>query len=245
MTNEVGTRHNGEVTAEVGTWRDSTRIFLQPIAAPSILGLFGFAGATFMVAAHQAEWFGNTQSPAFLFPFAAMFGGLAQFLAGMWAYRARDAVATAAHGTWGAFWLGYGILNLLAATGDITLPTGDKFVELGYWFIALAAITFAGTMAALAENVALTGVLGTLTIGSVLAAIWFGLGTSGFDKAAGWAFIVSAALAYYVASAMLLETTYKRVVLPVGHRGEMDRPGRPIHQLIQFEHGEPGIKIGQ
>src|SRR5918912_1608878 len=87
------------------------RIFLQPIAAPSILGLFGFAAATMMVAAHLAGWYGTANSPAYLFPFAAMFGGLAQFLAGMWAYRARDAVATAAHGTWGAFWLGYGLLN--------------------------------------------------------------------------------------------------------------------------------------
>jgi len=32
-----------------------------------------------------------------------MFGGLAQFLAGMWAYRARDGIATLAQGTWGAY----------------------------------------------------------------------------------------------------------------------------------------------
>lgn len=29
------------------------QIYLQPLAAPSILGLYGFAGATFMVAAHM------------------------------------------------------------------------------------------------------------------------------------------------------------------------------------------------
>src|SRR5436190_23519200 len=86
------------------------RIFLQPIAAPSILGLFGFATATMMVAAWLAGWYGSPASPTFLFPFAAMFGGLAQFLAGMWAYRARDPVATAMHGAWGSFWLAYGLL---------------------------------------------------------------------------------------------------------------------------------------
>jgi len=77
-----------------------TRVFLQSIAAPSILGLFGFAGATFIVAAHLAGWYGTTNSGEFLFPFAAMFGGLAQFMAGMWAYRARDGIATAMHGMW-------------------------------------------------------------------------------------------------------------------------------------------------
>ena len=33
-----------------------------------------------------------------LAPFVLFFGGLAQLLAGMWVYRARDAVATAMHG---------------------------------------------------------------------------------------------------------------------------------------------------
>src|SRR5581483_7752269 len=92
-------------------WEDGfarPRVFLQPIAAPSILGLAGFAGATFMAASNLAGWWGSPTSPLVIAPFAAMFGGLAQFVAGMWAYKARDAIATLAHGTWGAFWLGYG-----------------------------------------------------------------------------------------------------------------------------------------
>jgi succinate-acetate transporter protein len=81
---------------------ERTRFVLQPIAAPSILGLFGFAAATFIVSANLAGWYGNTQSGQYLFPFAATFGGLAQLLAGMWSYRARDGVATAMHGMWGS-----------------------------------------------------------------------------------------------------------------------------------------------
>src|SRR2546421_6959933 len=98
------------------------RVFLQPIAAPSVLGLFGFAGATFIVAANLAGWYGNTSTPGYLFPFALAFGGIAQFAAGMWSYKARDAVATAMHGMWGSFWIAYGILQLLIATK--VLPTG-------------------------------------------------------------------------------------------------------------------------
>lgn len=90
-----------------------TNIWLQPLAAPSILGLYGFAGATFMVAAHMAHWFGTSQTDMVLWPFAAFFGGLAQFLAGMWAFKARDGVATAMHGTWGSFWMAFGILQIL------------------------------------------------------------------------------------------------------------------------------------
>src|SRR3954468_3452111 len=115
------------------------RVVLQPVAAPSILGLFGFAGATFIVAAHMAGWYGNAATPDYLFPFAAFFGGLAQFMAGMWAYRARDAVATAMHGMWGSFWMGFGVLNLLVAAGVLAAGTTMDHA-LGMWFIALGAI---------------------------------------------------------------------------------------------------------
>jgi hypothetical protein len=40
-------------------WEDGfarPRVFLRPIAAPSILGLGGFAAATFIVASIQAKW---------------------------------------------------------------------------------------------------------------------------------------------------------------------------------------------
>lgn len=67
-----------------------------------MLGLFGFAGATLIVASQLAGWWGNPDSEVILAPFAGFFGGLAQFTAGMWAYRVRDAVATAMHGMWGA-----------------------------------------------------------------------------------------------------------------------------------------------
>jgi hypothetical protein len=43
-----------------------TQIYLQPISAPSILGLFGFAGATFIVAAHMAHWYGGANAELYL-----------------------------------------------------------------------------------------------------------------------------------------------------------------------------------
>src|SRR5689334_2722516 len=73
------------------------RVYLQPIAAPSVLGLFGFAGATFIVAANMAGWYGNASTPGYLFPFAAFFGGLAQFPAGMWAYSGSSSKRTFSH----------------------------------------------------------------------------------------------------------------------------------------------------
>jgi succinate-acetate transporter protein len=142
-----------------------TRIVLQPIAAPSVLGWFGFAGATFIVAAWMAGWYGSANTPDFLFPFAAVFGGLAQFLAAMWSYRARDVLATAMHGTWGSFWMGYGLLWAFFATGTLTQPSG-AFTGLGYWFVALAVITASGAVAAIARSLSLFAILTALTAGA-------------------------------------------------------------------------------
>ena len=216
-----------------------TRVFLQPIAAPSILGLYGFAGATFIVATNLAGWYNVQGAPLYLFPFAAFFGGLAQFLAGMWSYKARDGLATAMHGMWGSFWMAYGLLYLLFATGTLTPPTGP-FVELGFWFIALAAITWVGTWAAMAVARSLSLVLGFLAAGSTVMAIAQLAGSGVLTDIAGWLFIISAVLAWYTASALMLNSTYGHVVLPLGQSTRAREAPEVVEGI-----GEPGVIHGQ
>jgi succinate-acetate transporter protein len=239
------TGENGRARDGHDMWLDNTRVFLQPIAAPSILGLFGFAGATFMVAANLAGWYGTPASAGYLFPFAATFGGLAQFAAGMWAFRARDGLATAMHGMWGAFWLAYGVLNLLAALGALVLPAAP-FTELGYWFLVLAVITGFGMIAAIGENLALTSVLGVLATGAALLAVYYLVGGDGWRTAAGWVLLASSFLAAYTAGAMMIAGTWGRTILPLGeYRKAANVPGRRPIDALQYEYGEPGVKQGQ
>jgi uncharacterized protein len=236
---------NGHTDTDPAFWRDHTRVFLQPIAAPAILGLFGFAGATFMVATNLAGWYGNAKSGMFLFPFAAMFGGVAQFAAAMWSYRARDALATAMFGMFGAFWVAYGILNWLAAAKTITLPTG-KFPELAFWFFVIAAITAAGAIAATARSLVLTLILVAVAVGEAFLGVGKYNGGIGWIHTGGWVLIAAAILAFYGATAMLLAASWGRTVLPMGeYTREATVPGeRPVVPL-QFERGEPGVRQGQ
>jgi uncharacterized protein len=223
------------------------RVFLQPIAAPSILGLSGFAGSTFIVASNLAGWWGSSDSGLYLAPFAAMFGGLAQFLAGMWAYKARDAVATLAHGTWGAFWLGYGILNILLATHVLAGATPWYHDQpLGFWFFALAITTSIAMTAALTESIALTAVLGSLAAGSGILAGAFIFGSHGWVQVAGWVLVFSAGFAWYTAMAMLHAATTGRTVLPLGKfKQAANVPGGRVVRPIELEWAEPGVKQGQ
>jgi succinate-acetate transporter protein len=230
--------------AEFDRWQSSTRVFLQPIAAPSILGLFGFCAATFMVATNLAGWWGNAHSGVYIFPFAVAFGGIAQLAAGMWSYRARDALATAIHGAWGSFWIGYGILWAFVAAGDLAIPA--KFPALAFWLFPLAAITAAGMLASLAENLGLTAVLGTLWVGTALAGIGYLVGGHGWLVAGGWVLFASAICAFYAATAMMLKASFGRVILPVGDlKKEANIPGRRYTHPIEYQYGEPGVKMGQ
>jgi hypothetical protein len=215
------------------------QIYLQPISAPSILGLYGFAGATFMVAAHMAHWFGGARTDLYLAPFAAIFGGIAQFSAGMWAFKARDGVATAMHGTWGSFWVAYGLLELAFLNGTLTKPTG-AFPALGYWFIALAAITWMGMWAAAAESKVIAAVLGFLAAGSTISAISELAGSEGGRILAGYLFIISALIAWYAASALMLESAYKRPVLGLGKTKRATAA-----PTLMPGTGEPGVIRGQ
>ena len=224
------------------------RIFLQPIAPPSILGLFGFAAATFIVAANLAGWYGNHDtSPLYLAPFAAVFGGVAQFLAGMWSYRARDGLATAMHGMWGSFWIAYGILNILLATHTLAAPAvWYKQPEVGFWFFALAIITASGAVASLAESLGLFAVLSTLAAGSGILAGAFIYGSEGWATVAGWVFVFSAGFAWYEATGMMLAGTAGRTILPLfKYSAKANLPGgKPTHAM-ELEWAEPGIKHGQ
>src|ERR671938_1537202 len=223
------------------------RVFLQPIAAPSILGLAGFAGATFIVASNLAGWWGTPHSPLALAPFAAMFGGLAQFMAGMWAYRARDAIATLAHGTWGSFWLAYLILNILVGTHVVAQPTPWYHnPEVGFWFFALAVTTAIAAVAALAESLGLTAVLSTLAAGSGILAGAFIYGSHGWVQVAGWVLVFSAGFAWYTVLSMVTLAASGRTVLPMfKYKRAANVPGkRPVHP-IELEWAEPGIKMGQ
>ena len=236
-------------TAGVPESRDgfATRVVLQPIAAPSILGLAGFAGATFIVASNLAGWWGTSHSPLALAPFAAMFGGLAQFMAGMWSYRARDAIATLAHGTWGSFWLAYLILNILVGTKVVAEPTPWYHnPEVGMWFFALAITTAIAAIAAFAESLGLVAVLTTLAAGAGVLAGAFIYGSHDWVQVAGWLFVISAGLAWYTVAAMLLAHAYGRTILPTfTYKREANIPGKKPTRPIQLEWAEPGIKMGQ
>jgi uncharacterized protein len=228
-------------------WLARTRVFLQPIAAPSVLGLMGFSVATMMVGAWQAGWYGNAVTPEILWPFALVAGGLLQIIACIECFRARDSVALGVHGIWGAFWIGWSLLELLVTTHVMpAIPLGGVNSSFGFWFIALTLMTFSATLAGLAQGLMLTVTFASLTAGSVLSAIGFWGGSLGATQAGGWLFVVSAAAAWLFATAMMLEQSFGRTIIPLGKfSADANIPGRTPTRPVGREAGMPGVRAGQ
>ncbi len=221
------------------------RAFLQPIAPPSVLGFFGFAAATFIVSANFAHWYGTsptaaTGTQAFLAPLLVAFGGIAQLSSAMWSFKARDPIGTSMHGSWGAFWIAYGLMRILAGTGAITLKPAVTLPALGYWFAALSAITLMGFVAALAENIGIAAVLGFLWTGAGLFAVGFLTGAGFWTVIGAYLLIVSALFAWYTAGALMIKAAFGRPILPVGDT-RRTREAPDVNPGV----GEPGVMRGQ
>lgn len=216
------------------------QVFLQPIAAPSILGLFGFAVATMMVSTSMLGWYGNVENPLFIFPFAAFFGGLAQFIAAVWSFRARDGLAVAMHGTWGSFWMAYGLLYLLTAAKLITLPANGLSPDMGMWFVGLAWVTWMGAWASGGASFSLVTLFVLLAAGATTGAIANFSGSAGWVGVTGWLLLLSAVAAWYTASALMLESAYGRAILPLGKVRHAE-----VAPKVAVGIGEPGVMHGQ
>src|ERR1035437_6812639 len=88
----------------------------NPIADPAPLGLAAFGTTTLMLSFINAGIIAAAGTGAVL-GMAAAFGGTAQFVAGMWAFRRGNTFAATAFSSFGAFWWSYYLIVVVVARG--------------------------------------------------------------------------------------------------------------------------------
>lgn len=228
-------------------WLARSRVILTPTAAPSIMGLFGFAMATMMLGAYQAGWYGTAATPLIIWPLAMFAGGIMQGIAAIASFRARDGVAVAVHTAWASFWVGWGVLQIMVAVHVMApIAIGATSASFAFWFIALFAVTFWGAIGALAQNIMVFLTLAVLDAASALTAAGFWSGSLATDRAAGWLFVISAAAAWLTAGAMVLEHSFGRSIIPLGKWSKSANvPGAKVTDPLAYPAGMPGVRVGQ
>jgi uncharacterized protein len=190
-----------------------TSVVEQGIADPGPLGLAAFALTTFAFSIVNAGFLGE---PAvnFFIPLALFYGGLAQFIAGMWEFRNQNIFAATAFTSYGAFWIALGTVEVFALQFGIApeqLP-----IALAWTFVAWAIFTLYMWLGSWAVHAAL-GIVFTLLLATfiLLAAAEFTEATL-MVRIAGYAGIITAISAWYVSAATVLNAMYGRTILPVG-----------------------------
>jgi CDP-diglyceride synthetase len=97
------------------------------------------------------------------------------------------------------------------------------------WFLYLAVISWTTAFAALAKSPGGFVAQATLAAGATIAAPAFINGAAGWEHAAGWVFVAAAAVTFVNGAASMLGRA----------------PGRPPLRPVAYEHGDPGVKVGQ
>lgn len=177
-------------------------------ANPAPLGLSGFAMTTWMLSMVNTGWFSGTSMPLVLAS-AFAFGGTAQFAAGLMEMPRGNTFGFVAFSAYGAFWWSFALFVQFYAA---TVPVG--FV--GWWLLMWAVFTFYMWLGTLALNRALQ---------SLFLAAWitfFLLGAAdlfampALHVIGGYTGLITAALAFYLAAAEVINETHGRIVLPIG-----------------------------
>lgn len=184
------------------------------LANVGALGLGGFALSTFILNIVNAGWV-DASAIGIVMPVAMLYGGLAQFMAGMWDVRRGDIFGATCFTSYGAFWMGLALFFFMKFAGVPVIAdvsAGGVAIVLVAWGI----FTFYAMIASLKLPKAITWVFITLTILFFLLAI--GEFVPIVHTIAGYEGVVCALTAWYASAGILINTVHGRTVLPLGER---------------------------
>lgn len=205
---------------------------MATVAEPGTMALFGFATGTWMAGAV----FGGFVSPQAQIPLAIVlifFAGIAQYIGGLFAYRRAQAMTGNAYCCYGAYNTVVGVIILLEASGFMA-GGGSTATILGWFNISFGFISLALLAASLKKSWIAAGIFFGLTCGYTLIGIsqfsvkaaagaagsagahqMLASTAGGVSTAGGALLFLAAAFAFYMASALVVNSTWKRNWLPL------------------------------
>jgi uncharacterized protein len=189
-------------------------------ADPAPLGLAGFGITTLLLSLINAGILGTTAGADAMklgvMSLALTFGGLAQFVAGMWAFKRGNTFAATAFTSYGAFWFSFYLLVFVFIPQMKGATPSDISTFVATYLLAWGIFTTYMFLASLAGARAVQAVFILLAITFYLLAIGFYAGSGGdtIIKAGGWAGLATAAAALYASFADVANANFKRRVLP-------------------------------
>ena len=189
-----------------------TTVMTTPAADPAPLGLAAFALTTFLLSAANAHWMTTATGDAWL-GYAFAYGGLAQFVAGMWEFRNRNVFGATAFGTYGTFWIGIGLWALLVAPppagagpAAVLAHAAATGKDLGWILLAFAIFNTYMMLWATLVNTAVFLVFLTLEATEIVLFIGNFAANANVVKIGGYVGVLTALVAWYTSAAIVVNT---------------------------------------
>ncbi|MFD2213288.1 acetate uptake transporter [Metabacillus endolithicus] len=184
-------------------------------ADPSALGLFGLAMVTLVASSQKL---GLTDGVSFILPWAFFLGGLAQLFACVQDAKHNNIFGTTAFGAFGLFWFSVGMswLIQLGAFGEELAANADP-KQLGVAFIGYLIFSVYMTIGAMETHKVLFFIfvfIDFLFIGLSLSTL--GVMPEATHMLAAVSELIIALLSFYGSAAVVLNTHFGQVVLPIG-----------------------------
>jgi hypothetical protein len=174
---------------------------------PAVVGLAGFGLTTLLVQFHNIGICG-------LGPVVSMgfvFGGLAQLIAGFMEQKTGNNFGFAAFSSYGAFWIGLGVIWMLNYFGIYTSSTTD----VGFYLVAWTLLTIILWVASMFIHGAMATTFTLLLVGFIL----LDLGHFGFpilNVVAGYELILCALAAWYMMAGIIINDVAGKPILKMG-----------------------------
>lgn len=181
---------------------------------PAPLGLLAFGMTTGMLMYIDAGWV-ETEFEQFVASYALFYGGLCQILVAIFELIKGSSFSFAVFGSYGAFWLGWGMMVFQIHGADSTFVSTSEYPDgKSAWLISFGVLSLCFLSIALRKNICLIVTFGLLTT------TFFTLGgavhadNETAKTAAGYIGFLTAASAWYTGIAELVNEEYGRMVLP-------------------------------
>src|SRR3954469_20811932 len=183
-----------------------------PVTAdPGPLGLAASDLTTFVLSMFNSKLVGAGGEPVVL-GLALAYGGLAQLLAGMWEFRTSNTFGGGAFPAFWAFWLSFAVLVAVFAP---SIPAANLDASVGLYLWGWAIFTTYMFVASLRTTAAVALVFLLLATTFILLAAGNSGGNTDVIKWGGYIGLATAAAAWYASFATVVNSTFKRTVLPV------------------------------
>ena len=184
---------------------------VAPIGDPAPLGLAAFALTTFLLSLFNAGLLNSAGEPI-VFPLGLFYGGLAQFMAGMWEFRNNNTFGATAFTSYGAFWIALAAFDTFYVD---KIPEAQLAPVVGWFLIAWGIFTAYMWIGSFRVTVAVNLVFLLLAATFFLLGIGELSGSSAIGQIGGFVGIATAIAAWYASAAGVINSNFGRPVLPV------------------------------